>query len=81
MVKRERYVLRISHGGTRACHYVRVCPGGVVLRVHILPHLRHSGDSLAASPTSKPDLTPYSGVLMVRIYFGDTWETWDTYFQ
>ncbi len=55
--------------------------GAVVLRVCILPHLRHSGDSLAASPTSKPDLTPYSGVLMVKIYFGDTWETWDTYFQ
>lgn len=54
-------------------HDVGVC--------QILPRLRHLGDRLAASPTSYPDLTPYSGVVVSSWWSLDTWDTWDTYFN
>ena len=65
MVKAEQYVVE-SDAFVRASMSEQIVLGRVVLGVRILPRLRHLGDRLAASPTSNPDPTPYSGGVMVK---------------
>ena len=63
MVKAESDVYE-SDAAVRASKSQQKVSRCVVLGVRILPHLRHLGDRFARSPTSKPDLTPYSGEVM-----------------